>query len=62
MKLAPIADRLAKDLAGRNIEPLAIRDCCDMAAGGDLDCFQVDLLEKMVCRRLGIPVPKQEDK
>lgn len=29
-----------------------IRDICDMVSGGDLDCFQLDMLCDMVTRRL----------
>jgi hypothetical protein len=57
MKLAPIADRVAESLAAQQNTALdwdAIREHCDMASGGDLDCYPLDLLTDMVAARIGV--------
>ena len=57
MKLAPNADQVAQSLTAHQNTPLdwdAIREHCDMASGGDLDCYPLDLLTDMVAARLGV--------
>ena len=42
-----IAKRLSPDMSDE-----AIRDACDFATYGELDCFQLDMLTDAVTRRL----------
>jgi len=51
MQLAPIAEKLAQ--AASSITDYALlRDYCDMATGGELDCIQLDILTDMTTERL----------
>lgn len=34
----------------------AVRDYCDIQTGGDLDCFQLDMLTDCVARRLRVSI------
>jgi hypothetical protein len=48
--LAKIADRIALTLD--TADPATVRDACDLASGGGLDCFQLDLLTDMTVKRI----------
>jgi len=60
MKLAHIADRVAKDVYTRPINPdistsAVVRDAADMATGGDLSTSMLDRLCDMIEARLCNP-------
>lgn len=55
MKLAPIADRAIELIRQRHETTAEGRwDIIDQVSGGELECFQMDLVADMVERRLGI--------
>lgn len=58
-RLKPIADRVADDLYHRadieEIDQSVIRDACDLASGGELETFALDMLCRMVESRLENP-------
>ncbi|ETW92575.1 MAG: hypothetical protein ETSY1_43050 [Candidatus Entotheonella factor] len=51
MKLAPLADAIAKQINPADSWD-DIRDECDLASGGDFDTMQLDILTDMVASRV----------
>ena len=61
-----VALRLWKGPVDRRSSPAAIRDACDMQMGGELDTTQLDIMVRMVERRLnawasGWPWPAEHE-
>lgn len=54
MKLAPIADKIAANVAKKqkSINWSSLRDLIDMETGGELECWPLDTATDMAAKRL----------
>ena len=53
--LAPLADLIARDIAdctSQSVDWETLREECDRATDGELDCWPLDILTDMVAQRL----------